>query len=48
MMDAALIPLSTGFSLAYTAVQVSMLAALVRERARLRHYMISEVVGVGI
>jgi len=46
MMDAALIPLSTGFSLAYTAVQVSMLAALVRERARLRHYMLSPVVAV--
>jgi type IV secretory pathway TraG/TraD family ATPase VirD4 len=48
MMDAALTPLSTGFSLAYTVVQVSMIAALVRERerARVRHYMLSPVIAL--
>jgi type IV secretory pathway TraG/TraD family ATPase VirD4 len=46
MTDASLSSMWTGLALAYTAVQAPMIAALVRERARLRHYMLSPVVAV--
>jgi hypothetical protein len=46
MMDAALMSGWSGIALAYTAVQVPMIAGLVRARAQLHHYVLSPLVAV--
>jgi type IV secretory pathway TraG/TraD family ATPase VirD4 len=46
MIDAALTQGWTGIAVAFTAVQIPMIAGLMRARAQLRHYMVSPFVAM--